>query len=84
MSDSTEMAEASFMVLRAVKRNDPQIPDPCDVLDTCPLCAGKMEEVYSRPHQKVCACEDCQTTITVPIVAWDIARVKRKSRVPLK
>lgn len=68
------------MVLRAVKRKDPQNPDPCDVVDTCPLCGGLMEDVYSRPHQQVCACTDCQTTITVPIMAWDIARVKKKAR----
>jgi hypothetical protein len=72
------------MVLRAINRNEPQNPDPCDVLDTCPVCGGNMEEVYSRPHQMVCACQDCQTTITVPGVAWDIARVKNKTRVPLK
>ena len=43
-----------------------------------------MEEVYSRPHQKVCACADCQTTITVPVMAWDIARVKKKTQVPFR
>ena len=53
------------MVLRAINRKEPHNPDPCDVLDTCPVCGGNMEEVYSRPHQKVCACQDCQTTITV-------------------
>ena len=39
----------------------------------CPVCGGTMEEVYSRPHQKVCACKDCQTTITVPVMAWELA-----------
>lgn len=72
------------MVLRAVKRKGPQNPDPCEMLDLCPVCGGKMEEVYSRPHQKVCACADCQTTISVPEVAWDIARVKKKTRPPAK
>lgn len=72
------------MVLREVKRNSPQQPGPCDVVEVCPLCGGKMEAVYSRPHQHVCACADCQTTITIPVVALDIARVKRKTRVPLK
>jgi hypothetical protein len=69
------------MVLRAVRRNSPQHPEPCEVVEICPLCGGKMETVYSRPHQQVCACVDCQTTITVPVVAWDIARVKRKTRI---
>ena len=72
------------MVLRAVKRNGPQHPEACDVVQACPLCGGKMETVYDRPHQHVCACADCQTTITIPVIALDIARVKRKTRVPLK
>ena len=72
------------MVLRAVKRIGPKNPGPCDMLETCPLCGGKMELVYSRPHQQVCACADCQTTITVPVVAWDIARVKKRTRPPHK
>ena len=72
------------MVFRATKRKDPGKPGPCDMLETCPVCGGRMEMVYERPHQQVCACADCQTTITVPVVAWDIARVKRKTRVPLK
>jgi hypothetical protein len=42
-----------------------------------------MEAVYSRPHQHVCACTDCQTTITIPVTAWDVARVKRKNRVKM-
>lgn len=72
------------MVLRAMKRKGPQNPDPCEMLEICPVCGGKMEAVYTRPHQQVCACADCQTAITVPTVAWDIARVKKKTRVPLK
>lgn len=72
------------MVLREVNRKGPKNPGPCEVVEICPLCDGKMEAVYSRPHQTVCACADCQTTITIPVVAWDIARVKRKTRVPLK
>jgi hypothetical protein len=72
------------MVLRAVKRKGPQNPGPCEILEVCPVCGGKMEMVYSRQHQQVCACADCQTTITVPVMAWDIARVKKKTQVPLK
>lgn len=68
------------MALRAVKRTSPENPGPCEMIDTCPLCGGRMEAVYSRPHQQVCACEDCQTTITVPVMAWDIARVKKRQR----
>lgn len=72
------------MVFRAMKRRDPEKPGPCELLEMCPVCGGKMEMVYERPHQQVCACADCQTTVTVPVVAWDIARVKKKTRVPLR
>jgi hypothetical protein len=72
------------VILREVKRKGPRHPGPCEILETCPVCGGKLEMVYERPHQKVCACADCHTTITVPVVAWDIARVKKKTRVPLK
>ena len=37
-----------------------------------------MEAVYSRPHQKVCVCSDCHTSITVPTTAWDIMRIKER------
>ena len=72
------------MVLRSTKRAGARKPGPCDVLEICPVCGGKLEAVYERPHQQVCACADCQTTISVPVVAWDIARVKKKTRVPPK
>ena len=69
---------------RAVKGTGPKNPGPCEILEICPVCGGTLEMVYERPHQKVCACADCHTSITVPVVAWDIARVKKKTRVPLK
>lgn len=75
------------MALRALKRqdsNDPEHPEPCEVLEICPVCRGKMEAVYSRSHQKVCVCRDCHTSISIPTAAWDIARVKKKSRQPFK
>jgi hypothetical protein len=72
------------MTLRAVKRNGPKNPGPCDVLEVCPVCGGRLETVYARPHQQVCACADCQTSITVPVVAWDIARVKKGTRARMK
>jgi hypothetical protein len=37
-----------------------------------------MELVYDRYHQKVCVCADCRTGITVPAVAWRIAKLKRE------
>ncbi len=35
-----------------------------------------METVYHRPHQKVCVCVDCHTTISVPANAWNVTRDK--------
>ena len=70
------------MALHALKRRDadnPDNPEPCEVITTCPVCGGHMEAVYSRAHQKVCECGDCHTNITIPSSAWDIARVKGKS-----
>lgn len=65
------------MALPVVKANDPLTPGPCEVLETCPICDGRMEAVYSRAHQKVCVCVDCHTSITVPAAAWKIKREKR-------
>jgi uncharacterized membrane protein len=60
--------------------HDPKTPGPCDVIDTCPICGGSMESVYSRAHQKVCVCSDCNTSITVPTEAWGISRQKGNDR----
>jgi hypothetical protein len=55
-------------------------PDPCDVAPLCPICNGKMEVVYYRPHQKVCVCVDCQSGLTVPAAAIEVARLKRDTQ----
>ena len=47
-------------------------------ITTCPVCLGRMELVYDRYHQKVCVCTDCRTGITVPAMAWRIAKLKRE------
>ena len=52
---------------------------PCEFLPLCPICDGAMETVYARQHQKVCQCVDCATTLTVPVTAWGIATVKRRT-----
>ena len=66
------------MALHVVKAKDPLTPGPCEVLEICPICDGRMEEVYSRAHQKVCVCVDCHTSITVPTSAWTVKRTKRR------
>ena len=59
---------------------DPKNPGPCDVIEVCPICGGSMAAVYSRAHQKVCVCNDCHTSITVPAAAWDVIRAKGETR----
>jgi hypothetical protein len=65
------------MGIHAIKPND-RGPEPCDVIDTCPICGGSVEAVYTRVHQKVCVCEDCHTTITVPATAWQLKSDRRR------
>jgi hypothetical protein len=64
------------MGLRVIRPGDPVGPGPCEVIDVCPICAGVMEAVYTRAHQKVCVCMDCHTSITVPAAAWTIKAAK--------
>lgn len=37
-----------------------------------------MEHVYERPHQVVCVCSDCKTSLTIPAAARIVARQKRE------
>jgi ribosomal protein S27E len=46
----------------------------------CPICAGKMDTVYHRHHQRVVVCLDCQSGLTIPTTAWDVARIKRDAK----
>lgn len=71
------------MALRAVNpsdHSDPKRGEPCEVIEVCPICGGKMQTVYSRHQQKVCVCVDCHSGLTVPDTAWTIARVKREAK----
>lgn len=56
-------------------------PDPCEFMPACPVCGGRMEKVYSRPHQQVCVCVDCRSDLTVPATAWAVLRHKRGERI---
>lgn len=44
----------------------------------CPVCGGQMELVYSRFGENVVVCVDCQTGLTIPRKAWDIAAAKKQ------
>ena len=61
---------------------DPEKTEPEDNrhVRNCPVCDGRMELVYNRHHQKVVVCVDCQSGLTVPETAWEIARIKRESK----
>jgi hypothetical protein len=71
------------MTLRAANPpddSDSTQGDPCEVIEVCPICDGRMETVYNRNHQKVCVCIDCHSGLTVPDTAWNVARVKRDAK----
>ena len=71
------------MAIRALPdpSNEPEPGAETDrVLHRCPVCDGHMELVYDRHHQKVVVCVDCQSGLTVPGSAWEIARIKREAR----
>ena len=51
---------------------------PAPNFPSCPVCAGVMELVYSRFGENVVVCVDCQTGLTIPRKAWDIAEVKKQ------
>lgn len=66
------------MPLRAVNSDEPDPSgEPCEVVEDCPVCGGKMEVVYNRTQSKVCVCVDCHTGLSVPAAAWRVARAKR-------
>ena len=68
------------MAIRALPKpeGEPE-PEREQVLRRCPICDGRMELVYDRHHQKVVVCVDCQSGLTVPGSAWEIARIKREA-----
>lgn len=68
------------MTLRAIPNPEGAVPSGDKALRPCPICAGRMELVYDRHHQKVMVCVDCQSGLTVPASAWEIARIKRESK----
>jgi len=68
------------MALRAIPDPEEPSPEAEATLKICPICEGRMELVYDRHHQKVVVCIDCQSGLTVPASAWEIARIKRESK----
>ena len=68
------------MALRAVPKPDDHPDREVQPVAVCPVCEGRMEVVYDRHHQKVVVCVDCQSGLTVPSTAWEIARIKRESK----
>jgi hypothetical protein len=71
------------MPLRALDPDEPNsLGEPCEVLEVCPVCGGKMEVVYSRTQSKVCVCVDCHSGVTVPATAWQVVKAKRDAKGP--
>jgi hypothetical protein len=68
------------MALHAVPKSGDNPEDDSGVTVACPVCAGRMDTVYDRLHQRVVVCVDCQSGLTVPATAWDVARIKRESK----
>lgn len=68
------------MALHAVGKPDEEPDNDRQVVTNCPVCHGRMEVVYDRHHQKVAVCVDCQSGLTVPATAWEIARIKRETK----
>jgi len=69
------------MTLRVLSNQEEPAPEEEPRLKTCPICQGRMELVYDRHHQKVVVCVDCQSGLTVPQSAWEIARIKREAKI---
>lgn len=68
------------MALPAVPRPDDDPNREPNLVVICPVCSGKMDTVYHRYHQRVVVCIDCQSGLTVPTTAWDVARIKREAK----
>lgn len=47
---------------------------------TCPICGGRMQQVYDRNERRVFACDVCSTDLIVPITAWLIASNQREAK----
>jgi hypothetical protein len=45
----------------------------------CPLCGGRMVRT-DVTFVMVSVCDDCQTAVTVPTSAWDVARAKQLAK----
>ena len=54
---------------------DPDLPDPCDVVPTCPICLIAPLKLARRLREMdICLCERCGASLTVPHDAWRLRR----------
>ena len=65
------------MQVKLCALNSPFDELPVKEIPPCPICSGALERVYSRFGENVFVCIECQTGLTVPRKAWDIATVKK-------
>lgn len=68
------------MPLPADSNIDDETGKTPDLAVICPICSGTMDTVYHRHHQRVVVCLDCQSGLTIPTTAWDVARIKREAK----
>ena len=50
----------------------------------CPVCGGQVEKMGERRSRSLFACKECDCDLIVPTTAWDIARIKREEKWPIK
>ena len=53
--------------------DEPPVPDPCEIIPTCPICLSAPLKLARRmKDMDICLCEHCGTSLTVPHDAWRI------------
>lgn len=50
----------------------------------CPVCGGQVEKTGERRSRSLYVCKECDCDLIVPVSAWNIARIKREQKWPLK
>jgi hypothetical protein len=50
----------------------------------CPVCGGQVEKMGERGSRSLYVCKECDCDLIVPTTAWDIARIKREQKWPIK
>ncbi|HYB94571.1 MAG TPA: hypothetical protein VEC39_06340 [Vicinamibacterales bacterium] len=46
----------------------------------CPVCGGAMNRAFDRSQRSWYACLECDSDVSVPQQAWEVARRKREQK----